>query len=260
MAAIIFLSAMGIWQQVPDAWRGEPQLTQSGPSARDQSDISAEGDALAVLARAREAHGGTAALAGVRTLLIRGSRTDGQAVRDVLTYRILFPSSFQERSETPYAGLLTFTIAGPDFRVDPPNRTADLNSARRSRLRAFVELCLEMVLRSPNEVSIKATSIASADNRVATLSLTGDVTRTLAFDRTTGRIAWMEHAATLDSGTRSPNAQVVTRRVVYENFRQISGIWFPVSMTELYSGSPRFTVEFSEIHVNEGVSPGDFRK
>jgi hypothetical protein len=170
---------------------------------------------------------------------------------DPLTFRILLPNRFQQ------VGLRnTFTVDDADY-WQVPQPTEEVRKEARNRMIGwFAEHCAVLLLRAPAQMPLKATLVKGVDASETTILLQGPegFTRRIELDPRTMRPRGFTDSASTTLDVRPP---LGSRRVVFTEFTQVSGIWFPTRMTEDMGRSP-VVIEFRSIRVNEGVSRADF--
>jgi hypothetical protein len=222
--------------------------------------IEATKEVHALLDKVRTALGGREKLRSVSSLLIEGTRNDSP-----FTYRMLLPDRFRDDR----AGR-SFILGGSSGYAQIPSVSEDtLTIARRSTIKAFAEQSLVLLLRAPSVVRVRAT-VRSGDGAESPLTLVLSTSAGVAFllelDRSSFVPKAYSYVANLQEGECSepPTNVSATRRVSFDEYREVGGLRFPSKMTDtIYvPDGRRFTaaMQFTSIRVSAGVQGTDFEK
>lgn len=221
----------------------------------DRGGITASKAVHAVLDRAREALGGPARLSAVRSLRIDWTLTFEGQRPNVRQWRFLLPNRFSEIRPQ-----LLYVIDGANYYQDPEPAKEVKEEARRSLTTTFVEQSLVLLVRAPSLERLRATLKDAPTSTVRHVVITRPDKSFLGidFDATTYRpIAYYRLSGVSINGKMTTGI----RRVMIDEMRQISGIWFPTAMTIQQEGFPTpVKMAFTSVRVNEGVTRDDFRR
>lgn len=242
-----------------------PGLESQQPTGIAEADlqvvegIEAATDVHGFIDRVRAALGGERALAAVNSLLIEGTRAERP-----FTYRVLLPDRFQWYNSGP-----TFTIDGPSRYVQRPDVSANVKATSSKNARkTFVTICLTTLFRAPSLLKVRATLRAPDPAGTTTLVFTtaGGFAVQLEVNTKTFLPTAYSYIDNLTEGNcgEPPVTSSASRRVVFDDFKQVAGIRFPVMMSDTVTAadSRTFTssLQFTTVRVNEGVSQADFEK
>lgn len=242
-AALVFLLASG-GSALPPVESGQPAVSVDG--------ISGSPEALAVLQRARAALGGQRRLFSIKSLLITGTRTIPDQLSEQFSYRIMLPDRFQHTT-----GAFMFTVDGTAYWQRPDPGAATKAEAKPRLVARFAEQCLVFLLGATPQIPLQAA--IAPDSKLGHVSLVfsgpGGFNRRVEFDSTTFRPRAFMYDAPV-SGGGLPSGSVMTRRVTWDEFQNVKGIWFPARMTEVVRAPA--SIAFTSIRIDEGVSVDDF--
>jgi hypothetical protein len=222
--------------------------------------IEATKTVQAVLEKARTALGGRQKLQGVTSLLIEGARADM-----AFTYRLSWPDRFRvTRSKWD------FIVDGPSRYVQIPDVAEDTRArARKNTVNEFVTQGLTLLLRAPSVLKVRA-SLRPAEGAgmpvTVVFSTSGGFALLVELDTSNFAPVAYSYVGNLEEGVcdEPPVTATASRRVSFDEFQTVSGIRFPVLMTDTISTPDGRTfpasLRFSSIRVNEGVTAADFQK
>jgi hypothetical protein len=240
------------------------QAKQASPAATENmtivDGIEATKEVHQLLDKARTALGGREKLSGVSSIWIEGSRGDSP-----FTYRMLLPDRFREER----AGR-SFILGGSlGYAQIPSESEATMTIARRGTIKAFAEQSLVLLLRAPSVVRVRAT-VRTGDGAESPLTLvlstSAGIALLLELDRSSFVPKAYSYVANLQEGECSepPTNVSATRRVSFDEYREVGGLRFPSKMTDtIYvPDGRRFVVamQFTSIRLNAGILATDFEK
>ena len=237
-------------QQAPGVATEEMQVVEGIEATKAVHDV---------LEKVRAALGGQKTLLEVKSLLIEGSRGDAP-----FTYRILLPDRFQWNNNGP-----TFTIDGPSRYVQRPD-ASDSTKARSSKnaTKTFVTISLTTLIRAPSALKVRATlrKPDKAGSMPVVFTTAGGFAILLEVDSSNFLPKAYSYIDNLTEGNcgEPPTESSASRRVVYDEYRQVAGIRVPARMTDtIMTADGRAitaSLQFTSIRVNEGISQADFEK
>lgn len=234
------------------AFGGAHVQVQSRQHVASVDGITGSRDALAVLQQARTALGGQRRLLSVTSLLIAGTRTISDQLTEQFNYRLMLPDRFQH-----VTGPFTYTVDGAGYWQRPDPGTAIKEEAKPRLVARFAEQCLVFLLRATPQTPLQAAVAPNPKpgNVNLLFSGPGGFSRLVEFDSTSLRPRAFVHDAPVTGGGL-PNGTVMTRRVTWEGFQNVHGIWFPTRMTDTIRATA--SIVFSSIRIDEGIGVNDF--
>ena len=270
LAAILLSAALDSSippSSVPLSSPKQQPSTQTAAKATEEMQvvegIEATKAVQAVLEKARAALGGRQKLQGVTSLLIEGTRDDM-----AFTYRISWPDRFRvTRSNT--RSKWDFILDGPARYVQIPDVDDDTRArARKNTTNEFVTQSLTLLLRAPAVLKVRATlrpGEGAGKPATVVFSTSGGFALLVELDPSNFAPRAYSYVGNLEEGVcdEPPVTSTASRRVSFDEFQTVSGIRFPVVMTDTIStpdGRSFPSLRFSSIRVNEGVTAADFRK
>ncbi|MCX6538178.1 MAG: hypothetical protein NT151_04485 [Acidobacteria bacterium] len=272
MKSIAVVIALALSAALPLAWSGPSDLfgspstgscRQSPITPTEEMQVVAGIEATKpvhdVLEKVRAALGGQKTLLEVKSLLIEGSRGDAS-----FTYRILLPDRFQWNNNGP-----TFTIDGPSGYVQRPDASdATKAMSRKNATKTFVTISLTTLIRVPSALKVRATlrKPDKTGSMPVVFTTEGGFAILLEVDSSSFLPKAYSYVDNLTEGdcAEPPIESTASRRVVYDEYRQVAGIRFPTRMTDTITTADgraiRASLQFTSIRVNEGISQADFEK
>jgi hypothetical protein len=203
-----------------------------------------------VLRKAREARGGME-LDGVKSLLIRMTRTLTDAMPSYETVRFLAPDRFQVVRST------IFTIVGERFWRRPAGTSETLKVSERNTRARFAEYSVLFLLTVPASVAAADTVARRGDGELlATWVRPGHTPFTLVLDARSFAVRAIEEEGLL---SQAGEYRRVLRRVTIDTLRRVGGIRAPAHMTESIGGSTA-KIQVTDVLVNAGVTEADFEE
>lgn len=226
--------------------------------------IEATSAVHAVLDKIRTALGGKQKLAAVTSLVIEGSYGNGQTqFEQSFTYRIAPPDRFRWNN-----GGSIIILDGPSRYLQIPDVSDTVKArARKNATKEFTLQSLTLLLRAPSTIKVRA-SLLKAEQAGAV---------TVAFTTTAGFAVLLEvdpasftpngfsYVGNLEEGVcgEPPTVSAATRRVTFDEFRDVDGIRFPRKMSDSISTAGDTTMlwrQFTSITVNTPLTAADFEK